>query len=256
MYHRRWTLKCQSRYEQVGKYELIRSKSQISRKDPLSLPSPVISPQWQISEHFSWSGGVLKVASSGVCLEVGEGAVNISDVVTICGAVSTDLTNAYDVLPLPEDEIIVSPIAEYFAGFRFQFEKPVRIVLPHFLSSDLPGDFVRVYEFHSENGRIQCCRLQMINTEDENPETTGYLFCGSKREIYVFTNHFSGYVCTVCEEACVGYYKPPEVTLRALAKYVLRCNGKREVIVRLDLWDSRFFSMDIQQSRQRTERQH
>ncbi|XP_025091542.1 uncharacterized protein LOC112562476 [Pomacea canaliculata] len=51
----------------------------------------------------------------------------------------------------------------------------------------------------------------------------------------------------------MGYYKPPEVTLQALAKYVLRCDEKREVIVRLDLWDSRFFSPDIQRRRQRTE---
>ncbi|XP_025091541.1 uncharacterized protein LOC112562475 [Pomacea canaliculata] len=233
----------------------ILSESQISLswRETSFLPSPIISPQWQISEDFPWSGGVLKATSYGVCLEVGQGAVDITDTVTIRGAVSTDLTNAYDVLPLPPDEVIVSPVVEFFAGFYFRFEKQVRIVLPHFLSSDLPGDLVRVYEFHSENGRIKCCRLQVINTEDENPATTGYLFCGSKREIHVFTNHFSGYVCTVCEEACVGYYKPPEVSLRALAKHVLRCNGKREVMVRLDLWDSRFFSPDIQQNRQRTE---
>ncbi|PVD32648.1 hypothetical protein C0Q70_08092 [Pomacea canaliculata] len=96
--------------------EAPRHLENISQKaPPLALMADDNSPQWQISEHFSWSGGVLKVASSGVCLEVGEGAVNISDVVTICGAVSTDLTNAYDVLPLPEDEIIVSPIADCLA---------------------------------------------------------------------------------------------------------------------------------------------
>ncbi|XP_025089351.1 uncharacterized protein LOC112561223 isoform X2 [Pomacea canaliculata] len=205
------------------------------------LPDPVLSEDWQFSNEFSVMGGKLQGNDSDVILEIPVGGIGKDEVVTIHGAVSTDLNKAYSKLDLPKDEVIVSPIVEYFAGLGFTFQKAVKIVLPSFMPPNVSLEHIHVYQFHSENNKVHCYRLQTLNTNMEHFEVDTY-----GRQIHIVTHHFSGYLCTVCEKACADYTKPHDITLQVYAKHVLRDDNTREVIVRLDMWDARFSIKDFQ----------
>ncbi|PVD32268.1 hypothetical protein C0Q70_07701 [Pomacea canaliculata] len=187
------------------------------------LPDPVLSEDWQFSNEFSVMGGKLQGNDSDVILEIPVGGIGKDEVVTIHGAVSTDLNKAYSKLDLPKDEVIVSPIVEYFAGLGFTFQKAVKIVLPSFMPPNVSLEHIHVYQFHSENNKVHCYRLQTLNTNMEHFEVDTY-----GRQIHIVTHHFSGYLCTVCEKACADYTKPHDITLQVYAKHVLRDDNTRE----------------------------
>jgi hypothetical protein len=121
------------------------------------------------------------------------------------GSICTDLRTVHEQLNLEGHDRICSPVAEYFAGENFKFQKPVCINLPHFLSEDIDEKEIKVYQFHKQkSGKINITTLKpstaftRADESEDGASDEGY-YVLDKAEIKVFTSHFSGYFCTHCK---------------------------------------------------------
>jgi hypothetical protein len=203
---------------------------------------PQFCPNWQFDGLFTAHGGTLKGANSDVRLEIPAKSTG-NDSVLIKGAVYTDLNAAHEHLGLPQEERIVTPVVEYFAGKGFRFQQPVRVVLPHFMSPNASSDKVRAYVCQrSSSGSWSVTPLRLESKSNEDPKNghkpeTGVFYLAENNEIHVKTDHFSVYFCTECGTE----FSTPNLTCKVFAKYTERETEDDESLVgiRLDIWDSR-----------------
>jgi hypothetical protein len=99
--------------------------------------------------------------------------VGDSNDVIIHSAVCADVDRMRRVLQLPEDEHVVSPLAEFWAGQDFRFQRPVTITLPHCLPENFDPHLVCVYRVsHGPNGQIKVGRVR--NSEEAHDEDNGF----------------------------------------------------------------------------------
>nr|KAG5710819.1 hypothetical protein BaRGS_026970 [Batillaria attramentaria] len=211
---------------------------------------PVFSPDWQFSQHISTTGGCVQGDQSDVILDIPQGALSQEQVVEIRGAVCTSLDEVHKQLSLPEDEYIVSPVVEYFAGPGFRSQKAMRVVMPHFLHPAFSGSSVKVYHFRRDRlGSVVCEPVLRVERDDlkyhSAAASSQVYVLAENRQIHVLTNHFSGYFCTDCGQE----YPPPELLLEVHAKHVEKAANKTMAAVRLDVWDSRFNIRDFREVR-------
>lgn len=111
----------------------------------------IVCSSWQVASRFTDAGGTLHKPGSGVILHVPPGAVHKECSVLICTAVCANVDRINHVLDLPNEDVIVSPFVEYWAGRDFRFQLPVTIVLPHALPPDYDLSKVRVYRVAKNN---------------------------------------------------------------------------------------------------------
>ncbi|KAL8606771.1 hypothetical protein ACOMHN_049600 [Nucella lapillus] len=212
---------------------------------------PVFSPDWQKEQELCPLGGVVQTEGSEVRLEVLPGGVPPGETVNIKAAISISLDQAYATLSLPTDEHITSPIAEYFAGVNFESCQPMRIVLRHFLPRMCPQEDVNVYVFRREpNGHLSVNKLTLGSKDNDKEDDTGTFRFVDDKHLEVFTNHFSGYLCT-----CKNVRIAQELHLLQFAGKTQRADGGCEVDVRLEIWDNRLEVKDFEQRGQTVKEQ-
>lgn len=222
------------------------------RKPSTDVQGSILGGTWPLQKDFSSPGGSLRGSRSAVCLDIPEGAVDSAVEVSVRGAVSTDTENAHSILKLAEDEVIVTPIAEYEVQQpRFRFRKRVSVTLPHFLPARFPKDRVRVYQFRrasSGDVTLQALDKQESGRSPSEGGVGGYFsFDDDSNNVVIHTDHFSGYVCT-----CMSSELPnPGLRADVFAKDVEKQHGRREVDVLLRVWDERLRIEDFGEARQR-----
>ena len=133
------------------------------------LPSPIFSPSWQASRTFGSVGGCLREPGSDVTLLVPIDAVKKDSCVEVHTAVCSDLDHIRLALNLPDNEEIVSPLAEYWGGQDFRFQRSVCITLPHCLPPNYDVGLVRVYHLaRRHDGHLVICSMKNIVGKDVN----------------------------------------------------------------------------------------
>ncbi|XP_070199291.1 uncharacterized protein [Littorina saxatilis] len=131
------------------------------KNDGIDIPPPLVSMCWHYNATFHSEGGVLRKPGSDVILHVPPGAVNTDRPVVIHTAVCADVDRVHNVLGLSDEEQIVSPLAEYWAGPDFSFERPVCITLPLCLPPDPDLSLLRVYRVsRRQDGHMSVNRVK------------------------------------------------------------------------------------------------
>ena len=124
-------------------------------------PHPIVSTRWQHSDTCDSSGGSFRKPGSDVILHVPSDAVCQDSPVVIHTAVCSDVDRVRRVLQLRDEDQVVSPLAEYWAGPQFRFQRPVCITLPHCLPKDPDLNLVRVYRVsRGPNGHVIVTRVR------------------------------------------------------------------------------------------------
>ncbi|KAK7480271.1 hypothetical protein BaRGS_00028439 [Batillaria attramentaria] len=205
--------------------------------------NPVFSKDWEVYAEITSDGGLLHCADSDVSLHVPKNAVEVFRKVTVKSAVSTDLKLIHRELGLNDSETIASPVAEFCTSESFTFVQPVIVNLPHFLPEDCSKDKVRVYRFHLDcRGFLHIERLKQAKSETgELPEDGSFHF-SAPQEIQVYTSHFTGFLCTLCDADIV----PVPLRLRLYGRHVQR--ETRDVDLWLFVGDSRLDIRDFRKS--------
>ncbi|XP_070176889.1 uncharacterized protein [Littorina saxatilis] len=132
-------------------------------------PPPIMSMSWQHKGTFGHTGGVLRKPGSDVILHVPTQALGPDNPVVIHTAVCADIDHVHTVLELAHEEQIVSPLAEYWAGLDFSFQRPVCITLPLCLPPDPDLSLLRVYRVsRRQDGHVTLTsiKLQENNLSD------------------------------------------------------------------------------------------
>ncbi|KAK7489179.1 hypothetical protein BaRGS_00019557 [Batillaria attramentaria] len=199
---------------------------------------PIFNKTWGLKKEFSPSGGYLQGEASDVRLEIPREALVGS--VCVWGAICTDTKAVEEKLDLPEDEFIITPVAEYFAGSEFKSAEPVRIFLPYFLPSSFVKEKARAYRFYRDDaGKLRRERVDVeLNDFDDTGAGRLQLAQGkgktasSLSRLCIQTDRFSGYFCTVC---CRTEELPnPVLYMDLWAKPVRKDDGRTQIDVRLD----------------------
>ena len=204
---------------------------------------PSVSSASKFQGKFGSRGGTLKGKNSDVELRIPAGTIKDSEVVTIAGTVSIDLALAHEKWKLPEKRYIASPVVEYFACGKptdFRFERPVEIILPHFLPPKAKEMCVAVYQVTDcqQNGyevkELEPISKSQLQETSERQAASYYL--GEDNKIHVFVDHFSAFCAAV---TCEGVCPPDDLCLDLYARHLKKEDGSRVVNVRLEIRNSR-----------------
>ncbi|XP_076451982.1 uncharacterized protein LOC143287682 isoform X2 [Babylonia areolata] len=131
-----------------------------------TVPPPIFVEDWQTSIVLNKEGGCLKQDNSDVVLRVPADAVE-DNPVEVHAAVCANVDHIRDVLKLSDDEEVISPVAEYWAGEIFHFQRPVTVELPHILPSDCDPELVYVYHVsRNQHGKVCVSRLKHEKDDD------------------------------------------------------------------------------------------
>ena len=272
---------------------------------------PIVCSRWHAASRFTHAGGALQKPHSDVILRVPPGAVDKECSVTICTAVCANVNRIEHVLNLPEEDVVISPFVEYWAGRDYRFKRPVTIVLPHVLPPDYDLSKVRVYRVVMNNaGPVVITRLRHVidndahndsdsslnsrqtsgtnqqnaqearHSESENiepvveesasstavipqeygaqsfqdqPEAEDVVWeksccfrVSSDGQVYIYTDCFSGYVCTHCGRSL---NQRPALYAMAYGRHRKLSGGQRDAGIDLYVWDARTEITDFRQVR-------
>ena len=227
-------------------------------------PPPIVSVHWQASWTVRSEGGCFRKTGSDVILQVPPEAVQEDGSVVVHAAICADVVRIRRLLKLSDDEQIVTPLAEYWAGQDFRFQSPVSITVPHFLPPDYDPDHVRVYHVtRTHDGRIIPTRI------NEDPETGNVPEDGAttlddsdvrleekhpgciqseKSHIQLFTDHFSGYVCIYCDTEVKKNGRPrPQLYVMGSGSLTATPDSRCHLDVFASVWDGRIKVADCRQ---------
>lgn len=164
--------------------------------------SPIFRDHWQDCVRFTTEGGRLQRQGSDVVLQVPAGAIEDNKKVTVYSAICTEDNYIKYKLKLPPTETIVSPLAEFWAGPDFRFQKHVQLTLPTCLPSEYDINLLHVYCIsQNPEGQEDFSKLKRWDQLSETPgnkSTEAYFAVNEGGRVEVMTSHFSGYVCTYC----------------------------------------------------------
>lgn len=164
--------------------------------------SPIFRNHWQDCVRFTTEGGRLQRQGSDVVLQVPAGAIEDNKNVTVYSAICTEDDYIKHKLQLPATETIVSPLAEFWAGPDFGFQKHVQLTLPTCLPADYDINLLHVYCIsQNPEGQVDFSKLKKLDQLSETPgnkSTEAYFAVSEGGRVEVMTSHFSGYVCTYC----------------------------------------------------------
>ena len=228
------------------------------------LPPPIVSVHWQASWTVRSEGGCFRKTGSDVILQVPPEAVQEDGGVVVHAAICADVVRIRRLLNLSDDEQIVTPLAEYWAGQDFRFQSPVSITLPHFLPPDYDPDLVRVYHVtRTHDGRITLTRISEDPETGKVPEDGAttlddsdvrledkQLGCIQSEEshIQLFTDHFSGYVCTYCDTEVKKNGRPrPQLYVMGSGSLTATPYSRYHLDVFASVWDRRIKVADCRQ---------
>ena len=234
------------------------------------LPPPIVSVHWQASWTVRSEGGCFRTTGSDVILQVPPKAVQEDGGVVVHAAICADVGRIRRLLKLSDDEEIVTPLAEYWAGQDFRFQSPVSITLPHFLPPDYDPDHVRVYHVtRTHDGRITLTRINEDPETGKVPEdgaTTlddsdvrleeNHSGCIQSEEshIQLFTDHFCGHVCTYCEKKVKKNGRlRPQLYVRASGSLTATPDSRYRLEVFASVWDGRIKVADFRQVNMRNQ---
>ena len=226
------------------------------------LPPPIVSVHWQASWTVRSEGGCFRKTGSDVILQVPPKAVQEDGGVVVHAAICAEVVRIRRLLKLSDNEQIVTPLAEYWAGQDFRFQSPVSITLPHFLPPDYDPNLVRVYHVtRTQDKRIILTRINEDPETGKVPEdgatTLDYSDvrleekhpgCIQTEESHVqlFTDHFSGYVCTYCVKKVKENGRPrPELYLMASGSLTATPDSRYYLDVFASVWDGRIKVADF-----------
>jgi hypothetical protein len=197
-----------------------------------------LSEDWAITGVFGEAGGTLRTKDFDVELRIPPRAVK-DTVVTISAAVSADLEYAHDRLcdKLSSDQRIVSPVAEYSVDDRpaWRFEGLVTISLPHFVSIGHDSSCLQMFCVSRDDlGQVNLSKLPAGEPAEESDHAPGdatedsedasphradatwyWTLSPDGQRVVVYTDHFSGYLCTHCDKSCRKLSCAPQLFLRA-----------------------------------------
>lgn len=225
----------------------VTSGTQTASSEPDEVSPPVLGPRWGKKQEFSYSGGFLREEGSDVCLRVPVGAVEKATSVEVHALISTDLNAAYRAIPVPGDEYIISPVAEYFAGHDFLFLEPVLVTLPIFPPANVSENEISVYSFNRHDlGPIELTKLRLQSKDNTDRDSTlsGTYYFAENNKIVVILNHFSGCFCT-----CRAELLPQHLYLLVFGNDSRKAQGGRQVHIRLEIWDNRLDVKDFEKVR-------
>ncbi|KAK7488995.1 hypothetical protein BaRGS_00019799 [Batillaria attramentaria] len=217
----------------------------LSDSDP-SVPQPVFCDRWEACEEFGSDGGLLHCDDSDVVLEIPENSIKASQQISIRAAVSTDLQTIHKRLDVSEDEMIMSPVPEFDAGDNFEFEKPVVVILPHFIPTVDRPDMLNVYKFHLYDSDIlhfEKLRQAPVHESITKQEAhCGVFVLSTPQTIHIMTSHFTGFFCTLCNKQVV----PRPLRLRLYGRHIQR--DTQEVDIWLFVGDTRLDIRDFRKA--------
>ena len=222
------------------------------------LPPPICNVHWQDSWTVRPEGGCFRKPGSDVILQAPPEAVKKDGGVVVHTAICADVERIRRVLNLSDDEEIVTPLAEYWAGQDFRFQRPVSIILPHFLPPDYEPDFVHVYHVtRTHDGRVTFLKINQVSETNTVPEdgvvTSNDTYRRENiqfRESYItiFTGHFSGYVCTYCDKEVKRNGRPrPQLYVMGSGSLTTTPDSLFYLDVSAHVWDKRITVADCRQ---------
>ena len=228
------------------------------------LPPPIVSVHWQASWTVRPEGGCFRKTGSDVILQVPREAVQEDGGVVVYAAICADVGRIRLLLNLSDDEQIVTPLAEYWAGQDFRFQCPVSITLPHFLPPEYDPDLVRVYHVtRTHHGRIIPTRINedpetgkvpedgATTLDDSDVRLEGkHLGCIQYEEshIQLFTDHFCGRVCIYCDKEVKKNGRPRlQLYLMASGSLTATPDSHCHLDVFAHVWDGRIKAADCRQ---------
>ena len=228
------------------------------------LPPPIVSVHWQASWTVRPEGGCFRKTGSDVILQVPPEAVQEDGGVVVHAAICADVGRIRRLLNLSDDEQIVTPLAEYWAGQDFRFQNPVSITLPHFLPPEYDPDLVRVYHVtRTHDGRIIPTRINEDPETGKVPEDGATTLDDSdvrleekhpgciqseESHIQLCTDHFSGYVCAYCDKESKKYGRPrPQLYVMGSGSLTATPDSRCHLDVFSHVWDERIKVADCRQ---------
>ncbi|KAK7093396.1 hypothetical protein V1264_007159 [Littorina saxatilis] len=236
------------------------------------VPSPIFSSDWQDSQTFFAEGGFLRQTGSDVILHVPPGAVERNTQIKVHSSICADVDHIRHLMNLSENEEVVSPLVEYWAGEDFEFQRPVTITLRHCLPADFDADMVQIYHLTRGHGsdldlaisKIKKAvdlsedgRLTMAASADVHENAQGnfsmewtqqdlegggfYLFdSDTAGNVQIKTNRFCGYVCTFCHAK-----KKKNVELYAAGSGSSSDESRPVINVSVHVWDAKLKVADF-----------
>ena len=239
------------------------SRADIVAGQGRGLPPPIVSVHWQASWTVRSEGGCFRKTGSDVILQVPPKAVQDGGVV-VHAAICADVVRIRRLLNLSDDEQIVTPLAEYWAGQDFRFQSPVSITLPHILPPDYDPDHVRVYHVtRTLDGHITLTRINEDSETGKVPEDGATTLDDSdvrleekhpgciqseESHIQLFTDHFCGYVCTYCDtEVNENGRLRPELYVMVSGSLTASPDSRYYLDVFASVWNRRIRVADFRQ---------
>ena len=226
-------------------------------------PSPIFSLRWQASCTFRREGGSLRKPGSDVILHVRPDAVKEEGGVEVLTAICADVDHIRQVLDLSDDEEVVTPLAEYWAGQDFRFQHPVSITLPHCLPTDYNLDLLRVY--HVTRGQDGHITVMKINQQPKNNSNVleegtmpsdesvlslerGRSFQPEECQLHIITDRFCGYVCTYCHKKVKKEPRcRPQLYVMGSGTVTSTPDSLHHVEIIAHVWDQRINIADFRQ---------
>ncbi|XP_069111283.1 uncharacterized protein [Argopecten irradians] len=176
----------------------------------LPMKKTILSTDWQWCGNITNEGCVIQLPNSDVITTFPPGVLPYGNDSASCHkTVHADISRLAEELNLQEDAIITSPSPEYHMDKHLA--SYVQIKIPHRMRKHFQKIKVESYCKH-QSGIVELAEVTKFNDRSEADEKLD-MFCVVNSEfVIVYTNHFSGFVCTTCSryieyELSAGIYE-------------------------------------------------
>ncbi|KAK3588174.1 hypothetical protein CHS0354_012239 [Potamilus streckersoni] len=197
----------------------------------------IFGEDWTLHGTFDATGGLLRGEKTSVELIISQGLFDVFSTSEVYGSVYTKIGALRRKFDLSENEEIVGPGVEFWFPSGPKFNKYAIIKIPYFGDDD-----ISVYWFPSDSGSTEKLTLQRIEPKSKynNANQDMYYQIGGDGFVYIYTKHFSGFLCTRCTCDRCPKAKKRELTLYGVVFGSYKCIDEgRQVRVRLYIADGK-----------------
>ncbi|KAK3588173.1 hypothetical protein CHS0354_012238 [Potamilus streckersoni] len=197
----------------------------------------IFGEDWTLNGTFDATGGLLRGEVTSVELIIPHGLFDVFSTSEVYGSVYTKIGALRRKFDLSENEEIVGPGVEFWFPARPKFNKYAIVKIPYFGDDD-----INVYWFPSDSGSSEILTLQKLELKSKynNANQDMYYQIGGDGFVYIYTKHFSGFLCTRCTcSKCLTTHRR-ELTLYGVTFGSYKSiDQRRQVRVRLYIADGK-----------------
>ncbi|KAL3831355.1 hypothetical protein ACJMK2_023108 [Sinanodonta woodiana] len=197
----------------------------------------IFSEDWTLHGTFDVTGGVLRGETTSVELIIPQGLFDNFSPSEVYGSVYTKISALRRKFDLSENEEIVGPGVEFWLPSITKFNKYAIVKIPYFGDDD-----ISVYWFGSDSGSNEKQTLQKLEPKSKYNNANQDMYCeiGGDGFVYIYTKHFSGFLCTRCTCSGCPTVNTRELTLYGVVFGSFKCIDEgRQVRIRLFIADGK-----------------